>query len=341
MSTRPRVVPLFLAGWGCPHRCCFCDQRTQTGVADRARAADVRALVARHVSGEGEGAQPVELAFYGGTFTGLPAALQEELLAAASAEREAGRVAAVRVSTHPCWLTPAHLRRLSDYRVDTVEVGVQSLDDTVLRRAGRGGSAAQTLRALFRVRAAGFRLGVQLMPGLPGADRRSDRQTAASVVAARPALARVYPTLVVRGTTLARWWRQGRYRPLELREAIRRAADQIAVLEHAGARVQRVGLHVDDALSDAVLAGPIDPAFGEMVRAELAWRRLERVLGVYRAGRLCVSVPAAERSRWAGHRRANLERAQRRYPALDVQIKSLTGLPAGEILAERAGGRLA
>ena len=332
MSRHP-LLPVFLAGDGCPLGCVYCDQRAQTGAARRMGAAEPFEVVrwARE-----RGAPSLELGLYGGTFTGLPVARQEEILGAVRETRRRGWVHAVRVSTHPRWLDAPSLDRLARHGVETIEVGVQSLDDRVLRRSRRGIDAQATLVGLARVRRHGFRLGVQLMVGLPGSSRSSDRRTAEGLGSVGASLARVYPTVVLHGTELDARWREGVYRPLSLAEATVRAADQVAALEGAGVLVQRIGLHVDAAVRAAWRAGPLDPAFGERVRSALAPRRLLPLLGGRTPdGPLTLRVPLREGSQWVGHRRVNLRRLARRFGPGRVCVREDAELPPGRLGLER------
>lgn len=335
---RHRILPFFLGGCHCPVGCVFCDQASQTGVHGVIDGAWVRRAIAQAVEDTRDlDERPLEVAFYGGTFTSLPPAQQADLLRAAAEEREAGRITRVRVSTHPRWLGPGHLDDLRRFGVDDIEVGVQSLDDEVLARSRRGVDAAETLRALERVLEAGFRLGVQLMVGLPGADRASDRHTAERLATVGASLARVYPTVVLRGALLAEQWGRGAYVPIAVGEAVVRAADQVAALEAGGVVVQRIGLHVDDALRAAVLAGPVDPAFGDRVRAELTWRRLLALATETAGTRFSVRVPTMERSHWVGHRGVNVERFEQEFPLRRLEIRVDPELPAGAVVVEAEG----
>jgi histone acetyltransferase (RNA polymerase elongator complex component) len=166
------IIPFFIAHQGCPHRCLFCDQHVVTGhtSADRAPVsieAQVRATVARWR----DRARPtgmVQLAFYGGSFTCLDESVRHRLLAAATAQRDAGRIDSIRISTRPDCLDPVMLAYLGEHGVDTVEIGIQSFNDDVLRTARRGHLANDAITAVRAVRAAGLRVGVQLLIGLPG-----------------------------------------------------------------------------------------------------------------------------------------------------------------------------
>ncbi|MEJ2470247.1 MAG: radical SAM protein [Desulfuromonadales bacterium] len=263
------IAPIFLAHAGCPHRCLFC---TQDRTGGRQKTPDVAAITAQleaMLPARGAG----EIAFYGGTFTGLSQALQERLLTVARHFVSLGRAASIRVSTRPDSLGDAQLQRLRLAGVTSVEIGCQSFSDTVLERSARGHTAATARDAVSRCRAAGFRVGIQLMPGLPGADPAEAQASTRQAIAMNPDFLRFYPTVVLAGTGLAELWRNGRFAPLTLEAAVELCADLLTLCRQHEVPVIRIGLQPDPVLQKKLLAGPFHPAFGQLVRARI-WRRV-------------------------------------------------------------------
>lgn len=261
------IIPIFIPHHGCPHQCVFCDQRTITGIARPPGGTEVAALLAARLAAP-RPAGEWEIAFYGGSFTCLPADRQSELLAPAKAALDRGQVGAIRVSTRPDAVDPTTVSRLAAYGVATVELGAQSMDDRVLAAAARGHTAAHTVAAVGALRAGGLRVGLQLMPGLPGEDWPSLIATTAAVLALAPDFARIYPAVVLAGTELAAMHSAGAYRPLTLAAAAARAAYLKISCENNAIPVIRVGLQASEELSGgAVVAGPYHPAFGALVDA--------------------------------------------------------------------------
>jgi histone acetyltransferase (RNA polymerase elongator complex component) len=250
---------------GCPGECVYCDQR---------RTADVTAALDRDLDGAG----PWTVAFYGGTFTGLPVDAIKAYLDAVSASRYADAIEGVRVSTRPDMVGGGVLAALTASRVKTVELGVQSFDDRVLLAAGRGYTADEAADGCAEVKAAGFILGVQLMVGLPGEDPDAWGGSVERTVEVGPEFVRLYPTLVVRDTELADEYKTAGYAPLGLDEAVIRCAGACERFLPAGIRVERVGLQEISGLAGQVIAGPYHPAFGDLVWTEVMRRRLEKTL---------------------------------------------------------------
>lgn len=273
MNRRPFIIPVFLPQWGCPRQCVYCAQTTITG-EDRARLewGELSKVVHRGLASRKRGkAGAVEIAFFGGNFTGLPLEQQQALLEWAFDYVEQGRVGALRVSTRPDAVSPEDLQRLKRYGVRTVELGFQALDDRVLRETLRGHGVGDNLKALALVKEQGLTAGVQLMPGLPG-DRPERFLTSLALLSARPPdFVRLYPVLVFRGTALARRYLEGSYRPLELEEALEVCCRAVTLLESSGIPVLRLGLHASGGVdfSGNILAGPFHPAFGDLVRGRL------------------------------------------------------------------------
>ncbi|MEZ7196511.1 elongator complex protein 3 [Pseudodesulfovibrio karagichevae] len=262
-----RIWPVFLPFAGCPHRCVFCAQDKQTGRDDADLDAVRRELETDLQGALNQGRGPYELAFYGGTFTALPAPWPETFLALADRFRKSGLISRVRCSTRPDCVDPDGLKLLAALGLDMVELGIQSFDDGALRASGRGYSGKMALAACAVVRDAGLALGIQLLPGLPG-DRpglfQSDVRTAAGLA---PETARLYPCVVVRGTPLVDLWERGGYAPWTTDRAVHELAEALPVLWAEGVRVIRLGLAPEPTLDANVLAGPHHPALGQSARA--------------------------------------------------------------------------
>lgn len=276
----PLVIPFFIPHHGCPQRCTFCNQIAITGRPEGniPNAAEIAATIESYLTTKSVGRGETQVAFFGGSFSGLPDALQEKLLSAVTPFLADGRVAGIRISTRPDYLDPARIGFLKARGVILVELGVQSPDDAVLARSGRGHTAADALQAIGLLKAAGLRVGVQLMVGLPG--ERTGRLLAGAKVLAgmRPELARLYPALVLKGSRLAGDYLADRYRPLGLTRAVALCARLREIFAEQGVKVARIGLQETDTLADEVLAGPHHPAFGELVLSWSLHRRLRKLL---------------------------------------------------------------
>ncbi len=310
----PLVIPVFIPHEGCPHRCVFCNQRRISGQAGGpVRGRDVVRTVTTWLARAGDrpGGQ-VQVAFYGGSFTALEPVRQEELLAAVAPFLAKGLVGSLRLSTRPDAVDPERLALLGRHGVTLVELGVQSMDDRVLARAGRGHDSEAVVRAVRLLREASLQVGLQLLPGLPGETRRSLMRTVERIIGLRPDMVRIYPALVLAGSPLARMYRQGRYRPLTLAGAVVRVAWMKSRFAAAGIRVVRMGLQAGPALEDALVAGPWHPAFGELVESRRMLRRTRQVLARVPAGeQVLLSISSRDQSLFRGQRSANIRRLAR------------------------------
>lgn len=288
-SARPLIVPLFLPNQGCPHRCVYCRQERITGRGDTVLSpAGVEEILRNAAGSPGfRTDRNPEIAFYGGTFTGLPLDAMEDLLKAAFQWVDRGPFNRVRVSTRPDALDGDRLAALKRYGVSTVELGVQSMDDRVLRQSRRGYTSRDVHEAVKALRRFGFQVGIQLMPGLPGDSRDRFLGTVDSCLDLQPDLVRLYPTLVLEGTLLAAWHRQGRYRPHSLKEAVALCTEACSRFESRTIPVARIGLLAPAELLEegGVLAGPWHPAFGFLVRSALYHRKIDALLPEFPGGK--------------------------------------------------------
>ena len=307
MSAKECVIPVFVPHLGCPHDCVFCNQRRISGSETPATAATVLQAIKQSAALPRSGAKR-QLAFYGGSFTAIEASRQEELLAAAAAAAERGEIDSIRLSTRPDAIDGEALARLKRYSVETVELGAQSMDEDVLRRSGRGHTAADVVQAAKAVKAAGFRLILQMMTGLPGDSAERDVETAKKLIALHPDGVRIYPTVIVRDTALYDLWRAGKYREHTVEDAVAVCARLVPLFDEAGVPIIRLGLNPTEELSSgAAVGGAYHPALGELVRARVMRQKALGLLqGVEPGSAVTLGVRAEELSQMIGQRRENI-----------------------------------
>ncbi|MFB3786243.1 MAG: elongator complex protein 3 [bacterium] len=311
-----QVLPLYLPHRGCTHQCVYCNQPLTVGAPDDEPYWKQRLASALSRPRAGEW----EIALYGGTFSALSRSEMERCFAKIRPFTRLAAVRGVRISTRPDRVPDAILDFLRENGVRTIELGVESLDDDVLRRGGRCHTARDAAEACARVRRWGFTLGIHLMCGLPGQTEQSWRETVDRAVDLRPDLVRIAPTLVLKDTPLERWYRRGAYPPLSLDEAIEQCGYGYQVFHRRGITIARVGLALSDGRgdgSDKVVAGPWHPALRHEVESRLARRAIETVL--WQTGARAIAVNPRDISIVLGPRRVNLESWRTRLSA-EVQI---------------------
>ena len=307
MSARECIIPVFVPHLGCGHDCVFCNQRRISGSEAPATAATVIQAIEQSAALSRSGAKR-QLAFYGGSFTAIEASRQEELLSAAAAAIERGEIDSIRLSTRPDAIDETVLARLRRYGVETMELGAQSMDDEVLRLSGRGHTEEDVAKAAEAVKAAGFRLVLQMMTGLPGDSAEKDVETAKKLIALRPDGVRIYPTVIVRDTALYDLWRAGEYREHTVEDAVAVCAQLMPLFEEANIPVIRLGLNPTEELSQgAAVAGAYHPALGELVRSRILLEKARALLaGTEPGSRVTLGVNAAELSQMIGQKRRNV-----------------------------------
>ena len=301
---RPRIRPVFLPFAGCPRRCSFCNQHAITGTGPKPLGTILQDLKTELMADN----RPMELAFFGGTFTALPAPWPERFLALARRFRDQGVITRIRCSTRPDAVGPETLALLRDYGLDLIELGIQSFHDPALTACNRGYEAHTALDACRRVREAGFNLGVQLMPGLPRQDREAFDADIRHAVALAPECARLYPCTVLRNTALALAWETGDYSPWSLDETVDVLGDALLRLWDANIHVIRTGLPPEPGLEKHILAGPTHPALGQLARAEALFRHLRRHIRKLPTQPRSLLAPQRHRSDLVGHKRSMLPR---------------------------------
>ncbi len=324
--TRPFIIPVFLPHAGCPHQCVFCNQVSITGAKHQAAVPDtIRDQIHEFLKFKKENRKPVQIAFFGGNFLGLKLEEIKFWLDLAGAFVSRGLVDGIRFSTRPDTIDAARLDALEGYPVSTVELGVQSMDDRVLARAGRGHNAQDTIRAAKALKKRQLSVGLQMMVGLPGDSEARSLATARKIADLRPECTRIYPTVVVANSRLATLFNNGEYQPLSLETAVTLVKKAYLLFKQAGIEVIRMGLQTTEDLADGstILAGPHHPAFGHLVYSEIFYDKA--LAAIEAAGlvrdTLTIRVNPRSISKMRGLNNANIKKLKKMYPIYSVDVR--------------------
>lgn len=326
------IIPIFIPHLGCPNDCVFCNQRKITARTEVPSASDVRRTVEewlttlepRHLKNGGT-IEEIEASFYGGSFTGLPIEDQTMYLSVAKEFLDAGRIDSVHLSTRPDYIDDKILTNLRNYGVEAIEIGVQSFDDEVLKASNRGHDSSTVYRAAEMIHDYGFRLGIQLMIGLPGDSMESCIYSARETARLKPELARLYPTIVLDDTRLLEMYNEGTYKALSRDEAVARTLAMYRILDDAGIYIMRVGLKSTDIIGDggAINGGTYHPAFRQLVEGRLMRELLEEMLTERSKGEELRSVTVYSNQAWfsnlIGNRAENRMYFEEHYPEIRIR----------------------
>jgi histone acetyltransferase (RNA polymerase elongator complex component) len=307
-------IPIFIPELACPFRCIYCDQSKISGITKLPDEGEISSTIDSYLATIPEPSE-VQLAYFGGNFTGIPASQQEKYLKLVQPYIEQGKVQGIRLSTRPDYINDDVLRLLKRYHVQTIELGAQSLNNDVLRRSRRGHTSETTEIASKKIIESGFTLGLQMMIGLPGDTLERSLYTARRITELGAGETRIYPALVIKGTVLEKMFRENKYAPLSLEESIRWCAQILPVFEEAGVRILKVGLHPSDGFlsGDDLVAGPFHPSFRELVETHL-WHDLLKFLTLKTGQVLEISVPARHLNYAIGYEGVNKKMLEKNFP---------------------------
>ena len=317
-------IPVFIPHLGCPNMCVFCNQRSISGVTEFS-VGNVVSQIESALTTIDSSVTEVELAFFGGSFTGIDRELMIELLEIGRSYLDRGLIHSMRCSTRPDYINEEILALLQVYGMSTIELGIQSMDDSVLCASRRGHTSHLTREACRAVLEAGFSLVGQMMIGLPGATLDTEIECAEFISLCGAQAARVYPTVVFYGTELCAMCDCGEYIPLLLDDAVERTKRVLDVFDKNSIKVIRVGLCSAENLTDDkhVFAGANDVSIGERAMSALYLDRIYSLLDsmVDLGGKCCViQCSKGSISKVSGHRRKNKSSICEKYGIKSVKI---------------------
>jgi histone acetyltransferase (RNA polymerase elongator complex component) len=318
-------IPVFIPHKGCPNNCVFCNQKKISGYTAPPAVNEIKSIIDAYLSTK-KPSDSYEIAFFGGSFTGLPFNEQERYLKLAESYVNAGLVDGIRLSTRPDYVDENTLLFLKKFPVKVIELGIQSLDNEVLIRSQRGYTSDEAIIACRRVKHMGFSLGVQVMIGLPADTLEKSVETSKKLINEKPDMARIYPTLVIKGTELESEYALGRYQPLTVSEAVSWCERIIPLYENSGIKVLRIGLQGTNQIRKGgeVLAGPVHPAFGELVYSRIWLNRIIDEIERMKAAMtkiVVIHVPKNSVSAVIGQKRENVDILKKKYGFLSLRVK--------------------
>ncbi|MCX5848214.1 MAG: radical SAM protein [Deltaproteobacteria bacterium] len=334
--SNPLIIPVFIMNSGCPHRCIFCNQKITSGnFPPKITKEFFNAEVKSYLAWNKDKSRKVEIAFYGGSFTGVDQDYQEELLSWGYSFIQKGLVNSIRISTRPDYISENKLPLLKKYGVTTVEIGAQSFIDEVLQSAQRGHDSAAIVKAMTILKDYGFWTGLHIMAGLPKDTKEGFIYSLDKTIKLKPDTVRIHPVIVFSGTALAEEFHEGKYKPLELSDAVELCRLAWGKLSIAGIRIIRMGVQLTQEMEKdgAVLAGPIHPAFGSLVLSSIFYDYTVKLLGAIsrHVKELHFNLSERDISNFRGLNNMNISAIKKLYPHANLIVESIAGQPRGEI----------
>ncbi|QZY57094.1 elongator complex protein 3 [Crassaminicella profunda] len=326
MAKTHYIIPVFVPHKGCPFDCVFCNQKKITGLTKDITAQEVDLQIEEYLETiENIDEKHVEIAFFGGSFTGIEKEKQEELLKIAFKWKKAGMIQDIRLSTRPDYIDESIMKFLLGYGVSIIELGVQSMDDEVLEKSGRGHTSKDVVSAVKIIKQFPVKIGLQMMIGLPGDTMQKSNRTAEKIIDLLPNFVRIYPTLVVKDTYLEKMYLQGKYESLSVEEAIAISKNLLLKFLKAEILVIRVGLQPTEniLLGREVIAGPFHPSFRQLVESEIFKEMLDYLfLKQDIENSLLIEIQVNDRyvSSLVGHKKENTNFIKNKYGIKKIKV---------------------
>ncbi len=335
---RQYIIPIFVPHLGCPNDCTFCNQRKISGQLEPVTPNDVRDTVDYYLSNFKDNKAYKEIAFFGGSFTGIDVEEQNKLLDVAYEYVKSKKVDGIRISTRPDYIDKETLKRLKKYKVKTIELGVQSTNDFVLKRCKRGHNFNDVKKASKLIRKYRFKLGHQMMVGLPESTFIDDLNTAKDLIKLKPKIVRIYPVLVIKGTELEREMNDGRYDPLSVEQAIERCKEIVYLFNKKKIKVIRIGLQTTESIcspnkeTSEVVAGPYHETFRQLVEASIYYDIIVDKIKNFNMNvkEVEIRVNPQDVNNVVGYKKENIHKLKEMYD-VDVSIKQDIKCKPGKI----------
>lgn len=331
------IIPIFVPHLGCPNDCTFCNQKSISGQTKQVTAKDVKETIEEYLKSFKDKSIEKEVAFFGGSFTGIEEEKQKELLEAAYEFIQNKQIQSIRVSTRPDYIDKEKLKLLKKYGVKTIELGVQSTNDYILKKCRRGHTFEDVKKASKLIRRHGFILGHQMMIGLPESTKIDELNTAKDLAKLKPKIVRLYPVLVIKGTKLEKEYQDGEYEPIPLLQAVERCKELYYFFTNKNITVIRMGLQNTDIISDPenakseVVAGPYHEAFGQLVEDSIWYDSILEKIKKFnvKVKEIEIEINPENINNVVGHKKENIKKLKELYD-VDVKVAQSKNIKPGK-----------
>lgn len=308
MKKKEYIIPIFIPFLGCPHNCVFCNQVKITNFKDRASEENTIKQIEDYLSYFPKNDNEKEIAFFGGSFTGLSEDTMIAYLKIAKSYKDKGIIDRIRLSTRPDYINNSILDILKEYGVDIIELGIQSMDNEVLKFNERGHTKEDSKMASKLIKDYGFLLGHQIMPGLYKDSFETSLETALESIKLKPDMVRIYPTLVIKDTKLETLYKQGIFEPLTVEKAIEISKEIYKLYYYKGINIIRIGLQPTENINVGkdLVSGPFHPALRQLVESRIHREYLEYLIEKENfKGEISLNLKARDISIASGNKRIN------------------------------------
>ena len=335
------IIPIFVPHLGCPNDCTFCNQKSISGQTKQVTGEDVKRTIEEYLKSFKDESLHKEVAFFGGSFTGVEENKQKELLEAAYEFVKTKQIQSIRVSTRPDYIDKEKLKLLKKYGVKTIELGVQSTNDYILKKCKRGHTFEDVKKASKLIRRYGFVLGHQMMIGLPESTKIDELNTAKDLAKLKPKIVRLYPVLVIRGTELEKEYESGEYETIPLSQAVERCKELYYFFTNKKITVIRMGLQNTDIISDPknakseVVAGPYHEAFGQLVEDSIWYDAILEKIKKFnvKVKEIEIKINPENINNVVGHKKENIKKLKDLYD-VDVNVVQSKEIKPGKFEIE-------
>ncbi len=184
------------------------------------------------------------------------------------------RIVGLTLETRPDFVTPEEIKHLRELGCTRIELGVQTIDDKILKLVRRGHTAAQVAEATAMLRDAGFKVDYHLMPALPGVSPKKDLENFKKIFSDsrfRPDMIKIYPCSIIPKTALYKLWKQGKYKPVST-EKLQDLIIKMKLLVPSYVRISRV---IRDIPGTDIAAGNKVTSLRQNIQAEMKRRGLK------------------------------------------------------------------
>lgn len=320
------VIPVFIPYDKKNHDWILKNQKIENEEVEKINSQKLTEIIDKHIS-KIRGFDNREVAFLGADFTTIEQSLQEELLQTLQRYISNGIINNIKVSIRPNNITKQTLKILKKYKVKTIELEVYSTNDYILKRIGMNFDLKDIKKKSRQIRFKGFKLGYQMMIGLPDSTKLDDINTAKTLSKLKTTTVTINPVFVIKDTELEKEYNSSNYKPLTIVQAIETCKEIIKIFNDKKIETNAIGFEP----TNNVLAGPFHPAFRSLVESSLWYDAIVNKIKKLntKVMEVEVTVNPSDTNNVVGYKQENIEKLKNTYD-VDLIVTSDENMKQGK-----------
>ena len=214
----------------------------------------------------------------------------------------------VSISVSPEEVDKKLLKKAKKCNIKVIEIIAKSSNNYILKKEKNNYTFEQIKKAAKKIRWNGFKLGIQMMVGMPDSTKIDDYNTAKDFAKLKPKMVRIYPFVVEKNMKIAKEYESGEFEPITVMQAVERCKEGVYAFHEKNIDEIAIGMKKIKSAS-SIVAGPNVSNFTDLVEDSIWYDSIVNKIKMVNAKvkEVRVTVNPANKANVIGYKKSNIK----------------------------------